>query len=128
MQKLAPQRTFILLLIILILLSTCQTALGTPLSCFYDPNTRAWTLQAQQTPASVLLSVLASRARFELVGPLPSEPKISLYSQKASLQPQVPPLLCVTLMADGKRIACLFPERTLLRTRRKSGVWNAVAR
>jgi len=82
---LAPQRTFLLLLILLILLSTCPIALGAPLSCTYDPKTRGWTLQAQQIPLSVLLSALASRAGFELVGPLPSEPKISLQSQKAPL-------------------------------------------
>ena len=56
-----------------------------PLSISYDPKTEGWTLSAQEVPFESLLSTLATRAGFELTGPFPTGPKISLQVQKAPL-------------------------------------------
>jgi len=69
----------------MLLLSICPRALAAPLSLTYDPKTQGWTLSAQEVPFETLLSTLAARAGFELTGPFPNGPKISLQVQKAPL-------------------------------------------
>ena len=68
-----------------LLLSLPPRTLAAPLSISYDPKTEGWTLSAQEVPFETLLSTLAARAGFELIGPFPPGPKISLQVQKAPL-------------------------------------------
>ena len=69
----------------MLLLSICPRALAAPLSLTYDPKTQGWTLSAQEVSFETLLSTLAARAGFELTGPFPPGPKISLQVHKAPL-------------------------------------------
>ncbi len=78
-------RLLALSLAALLFLSLPPQTLAVPLSISYDPKTEGWTLSAQEVPFESLLSTLAARAGFELTGPFPIGPKITLQVQKAPL-------------------------------------------
>ncbi|HEX9920444.1 MAG TPA: hypothetical protein VGB21_03020 [Candidatus Methylomirabilis sp.] len=76
-----------LMILLLLLIVPPRSLAGTAgCSCAYDGKTKGWALRAQGVPVQVLLSTLAARAGFELVGSLPATgPKVSLQCQEARL-------------------------------------------
>jgi hypothetical protein len=73
-------------LILLLLIWLPHGALAAPISCSYDAKLQAWTLQAERVPLSDLLSTLAARAGFEVVGPYPTGSLVSIDLSQAPLE------------------------------------------
>jgi hypothetical protein len=75
--------------LLLLLLLAAETGTATPSSgivCNRNVGTEKWTLQAEQTPFLTLLSTLATRAGFEVIGTAPAASSITIQVDQVPLE------------------------------------------